>query len=47
MVLPAAVGTNPGKHGDVVNSFQGQWGGVAHRGGCYTAVGDRPKEAHR
>jgi hypothetical protein len=36
-----------GQHGDVVNSFQGQRGGVAHQGGCSTVVDGRPKEAHR
>jgi hypothetical protein len=35
------------RHGDVVNSFRGQRGGVAHRGGCSTAMGGRPKEARR
>jgi hypothetical protein len=36
-----------GRHGYVVNSFWGQWGGVAHRGGCSTVVGGRLKEARR
>jgi hypothetical protein len=35
------------RHDDVVKSFRGQRGGVAHRGGCSTVMGDRPKEAHR
>jgi hypothetical protein len=30
-----------GRHGDVVNSIREQRGGVAHRGGCSTAVGRR------
>jgi hypothetical protein len=32
-----------GRHGDVVNSIREQRGGVAHRGGCSTAVGGRPE----
>jgi hypothetical protein len=30
-----------GRHDDVVNSIREQRGGVAHRGGCSTAVGRR------
>jgi hypothetical protein len=43
----AVRGSALGRHGDVVNSFGGQRGGVAHRGGCSTAMGGRLKEAHR
>jgi hypothetical protein len=48
--MPAAGavrGAALGRHDDVVNSFWGQRGGVAHRGGCSMAVGGRPKEARR
>jgi hypothetical protein len=43
----AVRGAALGRHGDMVNSFQGQREGVAYRGGCSTAVGGRPKEAHQ
>jgi hypothetical protein len=38
-----AQGAALGQHGDVVNSIHGQWGGVAHRGGCSMVVGGRPQ----
>jgi hypothetical protein len=41
----AVRGAALGQHGDVVSSFLGQREGVAHRGGCSTAVGGRRKEA--
>jgi hypothetical protein len=43
----AVQGAALGWHSDVVNSFRGQRGGVAHRGGCSMVVGGRPKEPHR
>jgi hypothetical protein len=36
-----------GRHGDVVNSYRRQRGGVAHRGDCSVKVGGQPKEACR
>jgi hypothetical protein len=46
-VAGAVWGAALGRHGDVVNSFRGQRGGVVHRGGCSTVVGGQPKERRR